>query len=246
MGAPLVTQEFAITLDADWAPDCAIDYVAERLIAAKVKATWFITNGSPAVERLRKHPDLFELGVHPNFMEGSSHGAKPQEVLAHVMGLVPEAVSVRTHGLVQSTRLFALMLEQTPLRNDVSLLLSYASDLQVTPLRIGTKEMRRVPTFWEDDLEVDRADARWDVSWVPERGVKVFAFHPLAIAINWNAQAQYLQLRAAAKTLSELTNNDVQSARNTVGSGAETMFDLLLASAQRGAPTRTIRELARP
>ncbi len=67
----------AITLDVDWAPDFMIDAAAQALVDREVKATWFVTHASPAVERLREHPDLFELGIHPNFLAGSSHGATP-------------------------------------------------------------------------------------------------------------------------------------------------------------------------
>src|ERR1035441_3475149 len=84
--------DIAISMDVDWAPDFAIDFVAERLIASRVRATWFVTHRSPAIERLRQHRDLFELGIHPNFLPGSSHGDSPAAVLQHCMGLVQDAV----------------------------------------------------------------------------------------------------------------------------------------------------------
>ena len=59
--------DFLITVDIDWAPDIAIAATAKYLIENEVKATWFITHASPEVERLKEYPQLFELGVHPNF-----------------------------------------------------------------------------------------------------------------------------------------------------------------------------------
>lgn len=243
--AQAVPQDFAITLDVDWAPDCAIDAVASLLVEHRTKATWFITHASPAVERLRAHGGLFELGVHPNFHEGSTHGTNPADVLNHVMTLVPDATSVRTHGLVQSTRLFGLMLERTPLRNDVSLLLSYAPGLRSAPLRVGRGEMRRIPFFWEDDLEVDRTDARWHVDWVDchDPGLKVFAFHPLAVYINWCCSAQLDGIRRASPNFSAASPEGVEAFVNRAGDGARTTFDALLAWSDAGARSRTIREL---
>ena len=58
--------DLVLTLDMDWAPDCAIDFVSEELVSREVRATWFVTHASPAVHRLREHPELFELGIHPN------------------------------------------------------------------------------------------------------------------------------------------------------------------------------------
>ncbi|HEY8645027.1 MAG TPA: hypothetical protein VIL77_04030 [Gaiellaceae bacterium] len=66
-----------LTLDVDWCPDSAIDDVAELLIERDVPATWLVTHTSPAIDRLRLRADLFELGIHPNFLPGSTHGRMP-------------------------------------------------------------------------------------------------------------------------------------------------------------------------
>ena len=97
----MTVPSLAITLDIDWAPDHVIDRIAAQLIDARVRATWFVTHQSPAIDRLRARPDLFELGIHPNFLNQSTHGETPAEVLAHCMALVPDARSMRTHSLVQ-------------------------------------------------------------------------------------------------------------------------------------------------
>ena len=82
-------REPLITLDIDWAPEVVIDWMAQVLIDANVRATWFVTHESQAVNRLRRRSDLFESGIHPNFMAGSSHGATPIAVLRHCLDLVP-------------------------------------------------------------------------------------------------------------------------------------------------------------
>jgi hypothetical protein len=55
---------FAITLDAGWAPDTAIDFTADLLASYALKASWFITLEGPAVARLRQRSELFELIDH--------------------------------------------------------------------------------------------------------------------------------------------------------------------------------------
>ena len=99
--------EPVLTIDVDWSPDCVIDYVANILIEREVKATWFVTHQSEAIERSHKHSTLFELGIHPNMLAGSTHGQNEDEVLAHLCEIVPNAVSMRTHGLYQSSRWLA-------------------------------------------------------------------------------------------------------------------------------------------
>jgi len=94
--------EFVITFDIDWAPDFVIEEVASLLQQKGVRATWFVTHACAAVELLRERSDLFELGIHPNFLEGSSHGKTPMEVLSHLLTVVPEAIGIRSHAVVQS------------------------------------------------------------------------------------------------------------------------------------------------
>ncbi|SVD69909.1 uncharacterized protein METZ01_LOCUS422763, partial [marine metagenome] len=49
---------FVITIDIDWAPGWMIDFVTAILIENGVKATWFVTHASPAIESIRERPDI--------------------------------------------------------------------------------------------------------------------------------------------------------------------------------------------
>src|SRR3984957_2921405 len=145
----------AVTFDIDWAPDCAIDFAANLLGERGGKSTWFVTHLSPAVERLRSCPDLFELGIHPNFMPKSSHGVEPEQVLKTCMEFVPEAVSVRTHGLLQSGDLFDFVMSLTPVTFDVSLFHPRALQVDVVKYERFGQILWRVPYVWEDDYVME-------------------------------------------------------------------------------------------
>ena len=179
MSAP----DCVVTLDLDWAPDAAIDATAALLVEGGVPATWFVTHASPAVERLRQ--DGFELGIHPNFLPGSTHGDTTADVLDHCLGLVPDACSMRTHALVQSTPILAEVLERTPIRIDVSLFLPRARD--VTPVRYPWRgrTLLRVPYVWEDDVELENGTLGDDVDELLDApGLKVLDFHPAHVFLN--------------------------------------------------------------
>ena len=47
----------------DWAPDWMIEYVVNFLIKNHVKATWFFTHFSPAIETIKQKVDLFEIST---------------------------------------------------------------------------------------------------------------------------------------------------------------------------------------
>ena len=91
--------DILITIDTDWVPDFAIEKTADILIENQVKTTWFLTHNSKAIRRLFEYSDLFELGIHPNFMSDSTQGDSYEEIMKYLLCIVPDAKSIRTHGL---------------------------------------------------------------------------------------------------------------------------------------------------
>jgi hypothetical protein len=196
--------DVCLTLDVDWAPDHAIDWVADLLIDHAVKATWFVTHNSPAVDRLRAQPKLFELGIHPNFLAGSTHGTTVDQVLDHCLELVPEARSMRTHGLWQSTLLFQKVLERkSNIRADVSLLAFGAAGLSPFLHRYRGHSLWRIPYQWEDTFAMEaQAFPERPLEWAGG-GLKIFSFHPIHVVLNATTMGNYQRLKQAVPCLSE-------------------------------------------
>lgn len=182
----------ALVLDIDWAPDWMIDEVARTLREYNVKGTWFATHDSPAVRDLFNYPGLFEVGLHPNFQPGSSHGADPDEVLSHMLELFPEATSMRTHGLCQSTHLLEKAAVEYGVKVDLSLLLPGARHLAPHVLPFEKGSLLRLPCIWEDDIEMLQPQPKWSFD---ERfsgpGLAILAFHPVHIVLNSQTLAEY-------------------------------------------------------
>jgi hypothetical protein len=219
--------DVVITIDVDWAPDAAIDFTAELLARRGVKATWFLTHDSPAVGRLRARPEQFELGIHPNFLPGSSHGATPEEVLDFCMKLVPGALSVRTHALIQSTPLYDLLLRRTPVRCDASLLLSHARVLEPFEYQWKGTTLLRVPYHWEDDIEMLRDRPAWDLaSAMGAEGLRVFDFHPIHVFLNSADMAPYEALKREVRPLGDASLAQMEPFVHA-GAGSRTVFSAL-------------------
>lgn len=211
-----------LLLDVDWAPDEAIEYVAGLLDDAAVKATWFVTHRSPAVDRLASH-EGFELGLHPNFLPGSDHGATSAAVFRHCLGLVPGARSMRTHGLVQSTSLLTEAVTQG-LRVDCSILLPGASCLcpVLQPTTAGS--LVRVPTCFEDDVAMLDPRRDWSAASLLEpAGTRALAFHPIHVWRNHQRPDDYLALKRAVRDRSPLPPP-------RSGSGIGSLFRSIVAS----------------
>jgi ubiquinone/menaquinone biosynthesis C-methylase UbiE len=211
-----------LTFDVDWAPDYMIDFTADILRAANVRSTWFVTHESPALGRLRRHPELFELGIHPNFLPGSSHGDNPRRVLESCLAIVPEAQSFRTHSLVQSTPLLCEVMQSTELTIEASLFLPGQTAAQPFRFEWDGHALLRVPFHWEDDHEMASAAPRWEAG-SGKRSGEIFNFHPIHVFLNSRDMSAYAGLKARFGHVTEI---DRQSAEAAVqpGAGTQTLF----------------------
>jgi Polysaccharide deacetylase len=223
----------AITFDIDWAPDWTIDLCQRICAAQQTKATFFITHETPILSALQQN-DLFELGIHPNFLKNSSHGDNEHAILEHCLQLAPNASAMRTHALVQSSFIFALIADHYPqLTTDVSLLLPHHKNLAVTEIYMGNtnRQLIRIPYFWEDDIAAVWPKHTWAFQAWPHPGLQIYDFHPIHIALNTDTLDRYnaLKQNLGGKHLSELTETDVAPYVNP-GLGARTYLESLLAN----------------
>ncbi|WP_448207941.1 polysaccharide deacetylase WbmS family protein [Azospirillum sp. sgz302134] len=236
----------ALTFDVDWAPDWCIDLCAGLCRAAGVPATFFATHRSDILADLARDP-LFEIGIHPNFLPGSSHGATPQAVLSHCLTIAPQARAMRTHGLVQSSPLLALVADECPgIVTDVSLFLPFHPGLRPVRLHLGRsgRGIVRLPYFWEDDLAA--ADPSWNWSAEPpaSEGLRIFDFHPIHVALNMDGMHRYSALKETAgiTPLWALDEAEVRRYANP-GLGTRTFLTRLIGAGGSGR-FRTVSQIA--
>jgi peptidoglycan/xylan/chitin deacetylase (PgdA/CDA1 family) len=232
----------ALTVDIDWAPDWMVARMAATLEAHGVPATWFCTHASPALARLRERPDLFELGVHPNFLPGSTHGAAPAEVLDHVMAIVPEAVSARAHCFVQSSLLLVELRRRTPVRIDSSTFLPDVEGLRPVRHRTAAGEVVRIPATWCDDYEPERPRPDWRLERLLGRpGVSVAVFHPARVCLNIATAADYARLKPLVGAGERLAEADAEP---LPGEGPGPAFARLVERLADTGAARRLRDLA--
>ncbi len=232
----------AITIDVDWAPDFVIDNMADVLTVAGVAATWFVTHDSPAIRRLSDHYNLFEIGIHPNFLPGSTQGSTPHEVLTYCTDLFPDAVSLRTHGLLQSTDLIGFILENSEVNIDASLFLPGAENLAPIDYLLNSRQLTRIPYIWEDDFYIQNSSANWDPNlWANHPGLRVFDFHPVHFMLNSRSDLSYKIVKTRCPRLQDAQPRDFKGLINGQ-TGTRTFFEGLVGSATINGST-TLRDL---
>ena len=184
-----------ITLDVDWASDFVVEPIIDVFIKNQVKSTWFITHKTPVLNKaLRKNKKLFELGIHPNFMKNSTQGVTEEEVMSYCKDVVPEAVSVRTHGLIQSSNLLTTFAQNYSMKIDSSIFLPYARFLEPVAVRNRNSSIYRFPYYFGDHYHLTSGNSTFelfDLPGVTSPGLKIFTFHPIHLYLNTGNIAQY-------------------------------------------------------
>lgn len=240
----------SFTVDIDWAPDFMIDEMAQEFSKYGVKCTWFVTHPSAAIDRLKQNP-LFELGIHPNFLLGSSHGSTEDEVMEYCMKLLPDAKVVRTHALYQHSNLLWKMRNRYAIEVDCSLFLPMTPNIVPHTACHSAAEtpLVRIPFIWEDDVECLRPNPSWNLpdDFWSTSGIKMFNFHPFYVGINETDFSRYNRVKTdlcKVKKLFELTPEELAPFMSTQR-GAGTFFRGLLSEVyDRGVPTFWPTEIA--
>lgn len=220
---------YVLTFDIDWAPDWMIAQCMEICDAARIPAIYFVTHRSDILDDMKKCSGI-ELGIHPNFLPRSSHGASMELVLDHCLDIVPDARVMRTHSLVQSSRLLHFIEKETLIESDMSLFIPFAHDLR--PSRIffetGSRGLRRFPYYWEDDLAACWPGWQWDSRFNWPTGLKIFDFHPIHVALNMKSMESYAALKQSSdKPLSAIKEADLAPFMNHEA-GTRTFLQQLL------------------
>ena len=230
--------ETLLTFDCDWAPDFVINDIINLLDAEKIKATFFITNNSQILKKLRGNK-LFEIGIHPNFFPKSTQGSNEDSILNNLKQIVPEAKSIRTHGLFQSTPLVKKF-QEYGIENDLSLFLQNTPN--IVPHHSKFFNLFRFPYFWEDDVAItEKVNWSFEDSLYHVNGLKIFNFHPIHVFLNSNNMDNYENLKKEIG-LEQLNEENIKNYVNQSDIGVKSFF-IEIISSLKNKETFTIQNL---
>jgi hypothetical protein len=220
---------FVLTTDIEWASDPCIDAFVAFARERGIVPTAFATHAS---RRLAAAADAghVELGIHPNFLNGSSHGSTPADVIRHCLAFAPGAKVSRSHAFADGTHM-ALALRRAGIEVDSNVCLYLQQGLGILQHWTG---IMRLPVFWEDDIHW-MVGGTWRLSDYRDDffspGLKIINVHPFNFALNLADDASY---QAAKSLIKSLTPEQAPSLRNR-GLGTATLLDELCdAVARRG------------
>ena len=184
MSISLAEPIFCFTSDIDWAPEWAIAEMLDFFEQRQIPLCPFITHDSAEIRRrYADHEKKQLVGIHPNFLPGSTQGNSPDEIADYLLTLWPEAKAYRSHAFVDSTPIADLFAKRG-LLFDSNLCLFLQPRCE--PLKHNSGLMR-FPVFWEDDVHFKRG-LPCELSSIREHfdspGLKVINLHPFLFAMN--------------------------------------------------------------
>lgn len=239
------TPVFAVTADVDWASEDAIALLQDIVDAHGARATYFVTHASALLDVWRRQGRV-DLGIHPNFLPGSSHGDSFETVLDTVCTFAPGARASRSHMYFDASPVTRMLVERGFL---------YDSNL-VTNLQTGLAPIRhgsglvRLPCFFEDGTHSWQRIG-WNFEDVRARfeapGLKILSVHPMTLAMNVASQERWAELKRRFP-LPHWTQMDAPTLATEAdrGPGPRTFFEDALSFIKRaGYPLLGLDEIYR-
>jgi hypothetical protein len=227
----LETSPLCFTTDIEWAPDWAIRDLFKLADEYGVPLTPFLTHRSDYLATRFGMRDVIssgDVGLHPNFLPGSTHGASVDEVIATTKALWPDAVSFRSHCFYDDTRMLRKMAD-AGFRYDSNLFAFLQPMLAPFRTVAGTV---RLPVFWEDDVH-SAAGLPWELAALREAfaspGLKIVNVHPLRVALNVPDEG----FAESHRRLGSVADVDARAEAHK-GAGARTFLEALFAHATGG------------
>lgn len=189
---------YHLTFDVDWAPDWSVRETLAVLAAADTRATFFVTHESPTITEISAAGH--EVGIHPNFQTGSTQGADPVSTVGRLLEIVPQARTLRTHGLIQGSLLLRDVLRAFPqLDYDLSLLTYRFPHSTWFGWRLGGAGIRRLNYVWEDDFAFEDEAQDWK-AYEQISSVDVLDFHPIHVTLNSRTNENYERVKGVLGT----------------------------------------------
>ncbi|MEI7493877.1 MAG: hypothetical protein WCJ92_04695 [Alphaproteobacteria bacterium] len=189
-----------ISLDTDWCSAEILSDCLDIIDSLGIKVTWFVTNKIDALHERMKGNSKFDIGPHPNFLFGSSHGETEDKVIEHVLSMTPSFRLFRNHACYYNGKLL-YKLRSVGALLDSSLFIPNC--LHANPFRQYVTEedyILRVPYTWSDYYFLLRSDEHNPITLI-ERSVNdvVFCLHPIHLSLNTKSISHYKSIQTGGE-----------------------------------------------
>ncbi len=174
---------FCFTSDTDWASEDVLSEYFRIINALDIKPTLFVTNHSEVIDSNFKSKKI-ERGIHPNYLNDSSHGRTFKEVSETCVKFAPEAYGFRSHRAFDVTDVTHLLKNEYGFKyvsHQITILQPY-----IRPI-LHESGLINYPVFFEDGTHLyNKLDINFKryLDMFEKPGIKVISFHPMNFVFN--------------------------------------------------------------
>lgn len=206
---------FCFTADIDWASDAVLKIFYEQLESYGIFPHTFVTHKSKTVDTLIDENKI-DAGIHPNFLQGSSHGNSFAEVIETCIKFVPQSWIYRSHRAFSVTDTSHLL--KNKYGHKVSSNIVTIMQENIKPI-LHESGLIEFPIFFEDGTHLYNKlelDLKNYINRFTSPGIKIINFHPMNFIIN---PATIVYMRNIKDTLSResynsFSNEDILKHKN--------------------------------
>lgn len=180
---------FCFTSDMDWANEEAIGHLLSFFKKKKLPLTSFVTHNSEKINEYYSK-DANHIGLHPNFLNGSSHGTEYKEIIKNVSSIWPQAKCFRSHSYFDHLHITEHF-HNLGFKYDSNVALHLQEG--IIPLH-HISGLTRFPVFLEDYhflRRINEYDEDYVLKSLDTPGLKIFNFHPIHTYHNTKSLEDY-------------------------------------------------------
>ena len=235
---------FSFTSDIDWASEPAISENQALFENFDVVPTYFITHPSEVLDNAVTRGAAM-AGLHPNFLEGSSHG-EGFETVADYFEQFPESYRkcYRCHRFFDVTDISVMFQARGHLYDA-----NHFSFLYKLPPYKHFSGTVRFPTFWEDGTHLRHSGALTIndalAGKLREPGLTIISMHPMHIALNSPTldYARQVKTRVSREEWNAMDSKTLQALKNSKRGVRDLVHDIIAFAKNEGAPIATLDQL---
>lgn len=174
---------YCFTSDVDWASESVLEEYFKIVNELDIKPTLFVTHSSKIIEDNFNAGNI-ERGIHPNFLNGSSHGNNFKEVIETCIPFAPESIGSRSHRAFEVTDTSHMIKNEFNLKyisHQISVLQTHIRPILVESGLIN------FPVFFEDGTHLYNQlnlSIKKYKSLFSSPGIKIISFHPMNFVFN--------------------------------------------------------------
>lgn len=238
------TPVFCFTSDIDWASEDVMKDYFDIVNNLDIKPTLFVTHHSDIIDKYYRMGQI-ERGIHPNFMNGSSHGNSFKEIVETCIKYAPEAYGFRSHRAFDVTDITHLLKNEYNFKyvsHQITILQNY-----IRPI-LHESGLINFPVFFEDGTHLYNQldlDFKKYIKLFSEPGIKIISFHPMNFVFNSPTLSYMRNIKdsLSREEYNNITKENIAKLRNNNSGVGQTVLDIVKFVKEKKYPIFSMNDL---